>query len=87
MPCEFVKQCTVGNKFAYFTTQKYELLSADFDFLDDNDCIEVKANVFKPLEGKTIVKVSNGYNFYLALERNLEDLEDWTNERVLMWLR
>ena len=70
-PCEEILQCTVGNKFAYFITENHELLHADFDVPQDIQYIEINAAVFKPLAGKTIVKVANGYNFYLALERNL----------------
>lgn len=69
-----MRQCTVGNKFAYFISQDYQLFYADFDVPQDQQYLEIKASIFKPLAGKNIVKVANGYNFYLALERDLENL-------------
>ena len=47
----------------------------------------IRARLFQPLKGKAIVKITNGYNFYIALERNLEDLEEWDTDRVVQWLR
>ena len=37
--------------------------------------------------GKSIVKIVNGYNYFVALERNIEELEDWDTDRVVKWLR
>ena len=33
------------------------------------------------------MKVSSGYNFYVALEKNVEFIEDWTVDKVAEWLR
>lgn len=33
------------------------------------------------------MKIFNGYNYYIALERNIEQLEEWDTERVVQWLR
>lgn len=47
----------------------------------------VRARIFEPLRNKAIVKITNGYNYYIALERNLEELEEWDTERVVQWLK
>lgn len=47
----------------------------------------VKARLFEPLKGRTIAKIASGYTFFVALERNLEQLEEWDTERVVQWLR
>ena len=33
------------------------------------------------------MKVSSGYNFYVALERNVEFIQDWSVDKVAEWLR
>lgn len=33
------------------------------------------------------MKIVNGYNYFVALERNIEELEDWDTDRVVKWLR
>ena len=33
------------------------------------------------------MKISNGYNFFVALERNMESFENWNNEKIINWLR
>lgn len=48
---------------------------------------EITARPFQPLSSKKIVKVASGYNFFFALERNIEHVEEWNNERLSEWLR
>lgn len=33
------------------------------------------------------MKIFGSYNFFVALERNVEVIEEWTNEEVLIWMR
>jgi hypothetical protein len=42
---------------------------------------------FQPFLDKKIIRVDSGYNFFFALERNVEYIEEWTFEEVAIWLR
>ena len=78
VPCRDVIDCTVGHKSAFFISDTYECYGVDFDPNAEEE-IFFYAEIFVGLAGKTICKVVNGYNFFVALERNTERLENWDN--------
>jgi hypothetical protein len=48
---------------------------------------ELNGKIYYPLANKHIVRVSSGYNFFLALEKKVEIIEQWTTEQVTVWMK
>ena len=67
-------EATVGSRFAYFISEKNDLLEADLEEKPDQTNLIIVAKHFEPLKGKTIAKIANGYNYFIALERKMEEI-------------
>ena len=49
-----------------------------FDFQNQQYNKIIKAKSFHHFADKSIIKIASGYNFYIALERNIHDVSKWT---------
>ena len=76
----------VGHKDVYLVNEKHECYIVQFEHLHEG-AKQLQAKRFNSFIGKTILKVFSGYNFFVGLERNVQNMEEWSVERVAEWLK
>jgi hypothetical protein len=76
VPGERLRSVAVGHKEAYLINEKHQCFLVEFEQATEVQH-ELTAKQFQPFEGRKIMRVSSGYNFFVAFQRDVEVMEEW----------